>query len=57
MLVFTLLAVPCLNLFVAFYCRNLKPAARQKAGTLPVARLIAAELYSQIANGPARAPT
>jgi hypothetical protein len=49
--------MPCLNLFVAFYYRNLKPAACQKAGTLPVARLIAAELYSQIANGPARAST
>lgn len=56
-LVFTLLAMLCLNLFVAFYHRNLKPAARPLADTLHVARRILAELYSEIANGPARAPT
>ena len=29
MLVFMLVAILCLNVFVAFYCRNLKPAARR----------------------------
>lgn len=57
MLVFTLLAMLCLNVFVAFYYRDLKPAARQRTSTLHVARLILAELYSEIAPGPARAPT
>lgn len=57
MLVFTLLAMLCLNVFVAFYYRDLKPAARQRTNTLHVARLILAELYSEIAAGPARAPT
>jgi hypothetical protein len=56
-LVFTLLAMLCLNLFVAFYYRNLKAAARQQVSTLHVARLIVAELYRGIANGPTRAPT
>jgi len=56
-LVFTLLAMLCLNLFVAFYYRNLKAAARQQVSTLHVARLIVAELYRGIVNGPARAPT
>lgn len=56
-LVFVLLAMLCLNLFAAFYYRNLKPAARRRADTLHVARLILTELYSEIANGPARAPT
>ena len=56
-LVFTLLALLCLNLFVAFYYRNLKAAARQRVSTLHVARLIVAELYRGVANGPARAPT
>lgn len=55
-LVFALLAMLCLNVFVAFYYRNLKPAARRMASTLHVARLILAELYAGIVNGPARAP-
>jgi hypothetical protein len=57
MLVFTLLALLCLNVFAAFYYRNLKPAARRAASTLHIARRIAAELYAGIADGPARAPT
>jgi hypothetical protein len=56
-LVFVLLALLCLNLFVAFYYRNLKPAARRTADTLHVARLILTELYGEIPKGPARAPT
>ena len=56
MLVFLLLAMLCLNVFVAFYYRNLKPAARRAASTLHVAHLIAAELYAAILDGPARAP-
>jgi hypothetical protein len=57
MLVFALLAMLCLNLFTAFYYRNLKAAVRRTASMLHVARLILAELYSEIASGPARAPT
>jgi len=57
MLVFTLFALLSLNAFVAFYCRNLKPAARRVATTLHIAWRIAAELYAGIADGPARAPT
>ncbi len=56
-LVFMLLALVCLNVFVAFYCRNLKPAVRRAASMLHVGRLIAAELYREIANRPARTPT
>lgn len=56
-LVFTLLALLCLNVFVAFYCRNLKPAARWAVSMLHVSRLILAELYAGIVDGPARAPT
>ncbi len=56
-LVFVLLALLCLNVFVAFYHRNLKPAARRAVSMLHMARLILTELYSEIMNGPARAPT
>jgi len=57
MLVFWLMAVACLNLFLAFYRRDLKPAARQAASMLQIARRIAAELFAAIPAGPARAPT
>jgi hypothetical protein len=57
MLVLFLFALLCLNVFMAFYCRNLKPAVRQAATMLHVARLIAAELYASIPQGPARAPS
>jgi hypothetical protein len=57
MLVFFLFALLCLNVFVAFYSRNLKPAARNAHTMLHIAQLIAAELYASIPQGPARAPT
>ena len=56
MLVFFLFSLLCLNVFMAFYLRNLKPAARRAASMLYVASLIAAELYASISRGPARAP-
>jgi hypothetical protein len=56
LLTFWLPAVICLTLFLAFYQRNLKPAARQAAGMLQIARLIATELRGAIPRGPARAP-
>lgn len=55
MLIFSLLAMLCLNVFRAFYNRNLKPALREASSMLHISRLIAAELYQGIA-GPARAP-
>ena len=39
MLVFWLIAIVSLNLFLAFYHRNLKPAARKAASMLHIARL------------------
>jgi len=57
MLNFWLMAVLCLNLFLAFYRRDLKPAARQAASMLQIARQIAAELFGAFPAGPARAPT
>jgi hypothetical protein len=56
MLVLFLLAMLCLNVFMAFYHRNLKPAARKAASMMHVAQLIASELYASIPAGPARAP-
>jgi len=52
-----LLAMICLNVFLAFYRRNLKPAARAAATMLHIAREIAAELYSSIPEPRSRAPT
>jgi hypothetical protein len=57
MLTFWLIAVICLNLFLAFYQRNLKLAARRAATMLQIARLITAELLDAGLAGPARAPT
>ena len=57
LLVFFLFALLCLNVFVAFYRRNLKPAARKAVNMLHVAQLIATELYASILAGPARTPT
>jgi len=51
MLIFLLFALLCLNVFVAFYQRNLKPAARRAVSTLHIAQLIAAELYTPISTG------
>jgi hypothetical protein len=56
MLVFCLLAMVFLNVFLAFYRLNLKPARRRRCSMLHVSRLIAGELYQSIA-GPPRAPT
>jgi hypothetical protein len=56
LLVFLLLAMICLNLFVMFYERDLKPAARRAATMLHIARRVAAELYAGLSARPARAP-
>jgi len=56
MLVLLLFALLCLNVFMAFYRRNLKPAARKAANMLHVAQLIASELYASIRQGLTRAP-
>jgi len=55
MLNFWLLAMACLNLFMAFYARNLKPAARRAASMLHISRLILAELYHAIPTALIRA--
>jgi hypothetical protein len=46
LLVFTLLALLGLNVFLAFYRRDLKPAARHAASRRHVARPITSELYA-----------
>ncbi|MBU0641383.1 MAG: hypothetical protein KKB50_21190, partial [Planctomycetes bacterium] len=51
-----LLAMLCLNVFLAFYRRALKPAARAAASRLHVARHATAELYAGPPSPPARAP-
>jgi hypothetical protein len=56
MLAFLLLMMVCVNVFLAFYRLNLKPARRRAFSMLHVSRLIAAELY-QPPGGPPRAPT
>ncbi len=56
MLVLWLLVMACLTVFLAFYRRNLKPAARQAASMLQIARRIASELYSQMPAADCRAP-
>lgn len=56
LLVFFLFAMLCLNVFMAFYRRNLKPAARKAASMLHVAQLVASELYASIRAGPAHTP-
>jgi hypothetical protein len=56
LLVFTLLAMLCLNVFLAFYRRDLKPAARQAASRLHVARQVGAELYGAWPAVTPRAP-
>jgi len=54
--VFGLLALLCLNLFNAFYQRDLKPAARRAASMLQIARQVAAALHAAIRSGVTRAP-
>jgi hypothetical protein len=56
MAVFGLLALLCLNLFAAFYRRDLKPAARQAASQLQIARQAAGELQNAIPTDHSRAP-
>ncbi len=56
LLVFTLLAMLCLNVFVAFYRRDLKPAARAASSRLHVARQATAELYASPRAAMPRAP-
>lgn len=51
-LVFWLLAQVCLNVFAAFFHRNLKPAARAAMSMLHVARLIQSQLYLPLARAP-----
>ena len=55
-LIFFLLATLCLNVFMAFFCRNRKPEVRRTVTMLHVGKLIAAELYTEI-RGPPPAPT
>jgi hypothetical protein len=55
-LTFILFAMLCLNVFMAFFCRNLKPELRRTVTMLHVSKLIAAELYTEI-RGPPPAPT
>ena len=55
-LIFILFAMLCQNVFMAFFCRNLKPEVRRTVTMLHVAKLIAAELYTEI-RGPLPAPT
>lgn len=51
-LMFWLLTQLCLNVFTAFFSRNLKPAARKAVSMLHVARLMLAELYLPMTRGP-----
>ena len=50
MLVLWLLTMIGVNLFTAFYRRNLKPASRKAHDTLHVTRLMVAELYAELAR-------
>lgn len=52
MLVFWLLTQLCLNVFTAFFRRNLKPAARAALSMLHVARLLLSELYRPQSRAP-----
>lgn len=52
MLVFVLFAMLCLNVLLAFYCRNLKPEARRAITMLHLGKLISAELYVEIRGPP-----
>ena len=52
LLVFWLLTQWCLNVFTAFFFRNLKPAARTAVSMLHVARVVLAELYLPLIRAP-----
>jgi hypothetical protein len=56
MLVLWLIALICLNVFLVFYQRNLKSAARRAASTMQIAARIAAELLSGIPTTMVRGP-
>ena len=56
LLVFTLLAMLCLNVFLAFYRRDLKPAARSAASRMHVACQVTAEVYASPRAATSRAP-
>jgi len=56
LLVFTLLAMLCLNVFRTFYRRDLKPAAREATSRLHVARQVTGELYASRSVAAPRAP-
>jgi hypothetical protein len=52
MLIFVLFAMLCLNVFMAFFTRNLKPDIRRATTALHISMLIAAELYAEIRGPP-----
>jgi hypothetical protein len=52
MLVFWLVIHLCLNVFAAFFRRNLKPAVRKVLSMLHVARVLLAELYLPLIRAP-----
>lgn len=52
MVVFWLMAQLCMTIFLAFYRRNLKPAARAAVSMLHVSRLVQSDLYAPLARGP-----
>jgi hypothetical protein len=56
LLAFTLLAMLCVNVFLAFYRRDLKPAARRAVTRLHVAGLIRSALYAGRVRPASRAP-
>ena len=56
MLTFWLMAMLCMNVFVAFYIRNLKPELREASSMLHISRRIAAELYNSIPSGLPKTP-
>lgn len=49
---FWLLTQLCLNVFVAFFRRNLKPAVRAAVSMLHVARMVLSGLYAPLARSP-----
>lgn len=56
-LVFWLLSIICLNVFLAFWNRNLKPAVRRAVSMLHIARQIMSELYCEMPAGSSPART
>lgn len=56
MLVLWLLVTACVNLFLAFWGRNLKPALREAVSMQHIATRITSELYDGIPAGHSRSP-